>query len=699
MAKRTGAKSAPGTVTVQSTTTIVPAAQSAGPRMVEMLPLSLRADVVPQSVNDEARTVELVFTTGAPVLRYDWMSDKRYLETLSLDPAHVRLDRLNDGGPLLDSHSSWSVSDQLGAVVPGSVVLMKKEGRARVRFSKREAVAPIWQDVRDGIIRSVSVGYRVYKFEEEAGKNNALPVRKAIDWEPYEVSMVSMPADAGAKVRDGHSADANQCQIVTRAAGAQEQRMENDETPSETIVERNPLDPPAGDPPTPTEPNERDEGAAQERDRVQGIRQACMAGRMTRAFEDRLIADGVDLVEAQKRVFAELAKRDIDVPRGSSRPVDARVVGDDPLVHVREGIENALLHRSHPRIGSGDKAVGFELTDKGRPYRGMSLLRIAEAYLSARGIRTTAFGKMELAGLALGLGTRAGMHTTSDFALLLADVVNKTLRQAYEESPQTFGPIVRRTTIPDFKEVKRLQLGESPALVKVEEHGEFTHGTIGEGREKYALATYGRVFAITRKALVNDDLDAFSRTPTGFGRQARNLESDLVWQQITTNPNMGDGVALFQTATHANLAAAGGVIDVTTIGAGRASMRKQKGLDGTTHLNLKPVFLIVPAEKETIADQFINPIQPQEAGKVNPFAGKLSVIAEPRLDANSLTAWYLAADPMQIDVLELAFLEGENGPSVESRVGFDVDGLEVKARHDVAAKAIDWRGLYKNPGL
>lgn len=663
-----------------------------------MPPLSLRADIVPKGFNEENRTVELIFSTGAAVERYDWMTGKRYLETLSLEPGSVRLDRLNSGGPLLDSHSAWSVADQLGGVVPGTVRLADKEARATVRFSKREAVEPVWRDVLDGIIRSVSVGYRVYSFEETSGNGNKLPVRKAIDWEPFEISMVPIPADAGAKVR-GQSIETNPCKIVQ---ARQEKSMDREDERADSIVEADPLAPPPADP-SPAEPNERDEAAAAERKRIQGILLACRAGRQPQSLADRLIADNVTLEDAQSQVFRELERRDVDVPRGGSRPPDVRVTGEDPFVHVRKGMENALLHRFHPWTKSKDNGVereaGFKLEEIGRPYSGMKPLRMAEVFLSSgRRMRTSGLSQMEIASMALGLDIRAGMHTTSDFAQLLADVMNKTLRQAYEESPQTFGPITRRTTAADFKLIRRLQLGEAPALVKVEEHGEFTHGTMGEGKEEYALATYGRVFAITRKALINDDTDAFGRVPVAFGRQARNLESDLLWQQITTNPNMGDGVALFNTATHGNLAAAGGAIDVTTIGVGRATMRKQKGLDAATVLNLKPLFLIVPAEKETIADQFVNPIQPQEAGKVNPFAGKLSVIAEPRLDTNSLTAWYLAADPMQIDIFELAFLEGEMGPVVESRVGFDVDGLEIKARHDVAAKAIDWRGLYKNPG-
>jgi hypothetical protein len=474
---------------------------------------------------------------------------------------------------------------------------------------------------------------------------------------------------------------------------------------SETLLERDPLDPGAPttgrnaeDPAEDDEPNERDLGADAERERCQGILQACRAARLPQSFADRLISDKVTLVDAQRKVFDEMARRDASHhgPRAGSGPAAQITTGEDPFVHVRAGIENAILHRVAP--------TWFKLEDVGRQYRGMTLLDTGRVFLQAQGIRTTGFSKMELAGLALGLQVRAGMHTSSDFALLLADVTSKTLRRAYEEAPQTFTAISRRVTLPDFKAVKRLQIGDAPQLLKVDEHGEFTRGTIGEGKEEFQLATYGRIFAITRKALVNDDTDAFSRIPMLFGRAARNLESNLVWTQILANGAMGDGVALFH-ATHGNLAGSGTAIDITSIGTGRAAMRKQTGLDASTLLNINPVYLIVPPAKETIADQFVSTnIVAAQSSNVNPFAGRLSVISEPRLEvgigavAGSATAWYLAAAPEQVDIIEYGSLEGEEGPMVESRIGFDVDGLEVKCRHDFAAKVIDHRGLYKNPG-
>lgn len=192
-------------------------------RTIELAPLDLRAAV--GAVDSETRTVRLTFSSGADVIRYDWMSGKRYIERLSLDPKHVRLARLNSGAPLLNTHSAWSLADQIGVVEDDSAAVDGKSGVAAVRFSKRADVEPYYQDVLDRIIRNNSVGYRVHRYEESVGKNE-LPVRLATDWEPYEISMCPMGADMFAQTRSGKPAgqvrtsrevETNPCVLVTRA--------------------------------------------------------------------------------------------------------------------------------------------------------------------------------------------------------------------------------------------------------------------------------------------------------------------------------------------------------------------------------------------------------------------------------------------------------------------------------------------------
>lgn len=660
---------------------------SSQPKTTPYLPLDFRAAL--STINEEERTVDVIWSTGADVLRSDWWSGNKYIERLSVKKTAVRLDRLNSGAPVLDTHSSYDLASVLGTVVPGSAKVDGSQGVAKLRFAKNDAaVDAVWNKITQGILPNVSVGYRTYAVEETQGSDKSLPIRTATDWEPYEISIVPMGADAGAKLRDTNSKETNAC-VITR--GTEEERM--DPAQSETIVERNPADPgaplaPAAAPAARTaEPTEADLAVERERRRSQGILKGCRAARLPQTFADDLIARGVSLEDSQTRILEELAKRGGE-ERGPSPMPSGAVVGDDPFVHVRSGIENALLHRV--------AAARFELSDNGRRYRGMSLLDIARVYLQGRGLRVTDLDRSAIAGMALGLEVRAGMHTTSDFPLLLADVFNKTLRREYDEAPATYKAFTRMTTAPDFKTINRMQLGDAPALLEIKAHGAYKAGTISEGKEAYALKTWGRKFAITRKALINDDTDAFSRMPAMFGRAARSLESDLVWEQITSNPTMGDSVALFH-ADHGNYDSAGAGLSVVALSAGRAAMRLQTGLDGQK-LNLTPRYLLVPTSLETEADQLVMAIQANSTTSVNPFSGKLIPIAEPRLDEESAAAWYLAASIDQLDIVELCMLEGQSGPRTESRIGFDVDGLEIKCGHDVAAKVIDYRGLYKNVG-
>jgi hypothetical protein len=659
---------------------------AAAPRTVDLLPLCVRADVA--SVNDEDRTVELIFSTGAGVERYDWMSGERYVEKLSMDPKHIRIDRLNAGGPLLDSHSAYSLSDQIGTVVPGSVRIEKGQARATVRFSKRDAVEPIYQDVKDGIYRSVSVGYVVNKFEEETN-GSKLPIRTAVDWTPYEVSLVSMPADAGAHVRNEDRTKTNQCVIVTRGA-----QIMNESTQPETLAETNPLLPAQ---PTRTEtaaePTDVELATRAERERVQGIMTCARGARMTQAWVDQMVSENIPLVEAQTRALKDLQIRNGQETGPRPQPSGAGDVqfGADPLVHVRDGVIGAILNRIAPHR--------FTLDDKARPYRGLSMLDVGKAFLNARGVRTSEMSRSRLVDVLL---TRTGLHTAADFPGLFEDAANKNLRSAYEAAPQTWQPISKLVSLTDFKPSRQLQVGDAPALLEVLDHGEYTFGTIAEAKESVQLKTYGRMFGITRQALINDDLNAFGEVPAAFGRKARDIESDLAWAQITSNPTMGDGAALFVAATHFNLTSSGTVISVTSLGVGRAALRNQKGVDAATLLNLSPRYLIVPAALETIADQFVTQITAAQSSNVNSFTAggrtPLTIIVEPRLDVASATAWYMATDVSQAPVLYHGVLDGQDGPQVTSMEGFDVDGMKFRCRIDVAFKAADWRAIYKNVG-
>lgn len=671
------------------------------------LPLQTRLATLEEVCADNGtRIFDVIFTTGATVRKYSFSNDEMYDEELVVDSTAIRLGRLNSGAaPVLNTHSDYTLDDVLGVVMPNSARIESGIGKASLKIDGGTENESIIRKILDGIIRNVSVGYRVHRYEV-IREDGAVPLYRAIDWEPYEISLVPIGADAGAGIRS--NPHIFPCEIVTNPTPKENRTMndiENNPQEPQPAPATNPAENPPADNPTPpvTPPAEapapadapepahpehlRAEGMRMERSRIAEITKITRAAMLPDTFAQKLVNDNVSIPNARKAVLDEMAKRS-----GEGGEIRSHVtITRDEMDSCRTVIENALLHRFNP-----DK---YTLENSAREFRGMSLMEIGRELLERRGISTRGLSRVQVAGMALGLESRGGLHGTSDFPFILANVANKTLRDAYQAAPQTFKPFARQTIAPDFKNIARTQLGDAPSLDKVNESGEFKRGTVSDAREQYALATYGKVVAINRQVIINDDLDAFTRLPAMFGRAAADLESDTIWSIITANAAMGDGTALFH-ATHGNLAASGAAIAIATLGAGRQAMRQQKGLNGR-FINVMAKYLIVPSALETIAEQFVTQtnIIYTKNSDFNPFANKLQVIAEPRLDANSLISWYMAADPSQIDTIEYAYLEGNEGVYLESRVGFDVDGIELKARLDFAAKAIDWRGFYKNPGL
>lgn len=652
----------------------------------DLPPLEIRAAVRPDSVNREARTVDVVFSTGARVKRFGWDGD--YYEELSLEPSAVRLDFLNRGAPFLAMHNSYSLDAVVGVVE--SARIENGQGVATIRFASDEISEGVFRKVDAGILRFVSVGYVCHRMEMIEDSSDGVPVYRVMDWEPLEISAVSIPADKGAEYRS-YGLHSQTCSIIRREG----QTMSGSKTGAagDDANKGAGAQAPAGGPTAADVEAARNEGARLERERATGIRGLVSEAKLDTRFAEEMIAQGVTVEAARQRIedLGKWGEKNKGLaPNGTNRPeTDIRAGDLDARITMRSAMEAAILNRFDPQryTLAGDHP--------GREYRAMSLFDIARESVEALGLKTRGMSRMEIAAYALNL---RGFHSSSDFPLITANVLGKTLRDAYDTAPRTFVPLGRRATLPDYKEVSRVQFGDAPELKRVLPGDEYTYGTIGEGAEKYKLFKYGRIFAVTREMIINDDLDALARVPMLFGRSAADLESDLFWNVVIANAALADGFDLFSTE-HANIDATGAVISVASLGAGRAAMRKQKSVDGKQRINVAAKFLVVPAALETKADQFVSTaLLANQANAVNTFAGRLTVVPEPRLDDASEEAWYLWADPGQIDTIEYAYMQGEEGVQVEMQEGFDIDGTKIKARLDFGVKAIDFRGVYKNAG-
>jgi hypothetical protein len=347
---------------------------------------------------------------------------------------------------------------------------------------------------------------------------------------------------------------------------------------------------------------------------------------------------------------------------------------------ARHAAFEALASRSAPTIRS----------EQVRRYAYATPVDMAKELLTLRGESTMALSPASLV-------TRA-LHTTSDFPIILGNTVGRVLRDAYQAAPSGIRRLGRQTSARDFRSVNKIMLGEAPLLEKLNEHGEIKAGTMAEAREAYKIETWAKKIGITRQVLVNDDLGAFSDLARRMGQGAAETEARILVTLLEANsgngPTLSDTKALFHV-DHGNKAASGAVISDATLSAARLALRTQKGIDGRI-IRVTPKNLLVPPALETVAEKWLATIAPATAADVNPFSGAMSLVVEPRL--SSATRWYVTADPGEIDGLEFAYLSGNEGPQVESRSGWDVDGVEIRVILDFGAGFIDHRGWFQNPG-
>jgi len=257
-------------------------------------------------------------------------------------------------------------------------------------------------------------------------------------------------------------------------------------------------------------------------------------------------------------------------------------------------------------------------------------------------------------------------------------------------------------SVSDFKAINLVRLGSFASLTTKLEGAEYEAGTVGEEREQLTAATKGRFIQLTREMIINDDLGGFSRMAQMLGRAAARTVNADVYSVINTNGNLSNGRAIFNT-TDGNLASSGAAISVATLSAGRAAMRKQTDPSGNDYLNIMPRTLLVPVVKEDAAREVVNSTENTDttgSRKRNPIRdwGPLEIVSDPYLDATSTDAWYLIADPMDVPLLEVRFLDGNQTPFVDDTEEFLTDAIRWKVRLDYGVAANDRRGGYKNAG-
>lgn len=615
-----------------------------------------RAPVASSTWNAETRTFEVVFSTGAAVPRFDMRGP--YIEVLAIDGF-----RDAEGAPFLDAHRRDSLDDVLGAVQSARVV--GGEARAIVKLSRRNPKAErLAGELEDGSRFGVSVGYTVDEWKETTDTKTGARTKTALHWTVHEISAVPVPADRLASTRNDNSMPTTAATTPENAPGTPDTVPA---TPETAATERAAV----------TTENRADIN--------QQIRAMAQPLGLERTWVDQQIDAGRTVEDARRSALDEMIRRG---QQGSVQSHRIEIGNDytDPDFRART-LGEALYARINRAHNPGEAA---------REYASLSIADMARDCLRLRGVAST--------GLTPGKLMERALHSTSDFPLILGDATGRTMRESYRVAGSALKMIGRQVNHSDFRERHRLQLSEGPELEKVGESGEIKAGTLAEARETYKLATYAKRVGISRQILVNDDLGAFADIGRRMGQGAAGTEASLLVALLTQNsgagPKMSDGKALFH-ADHANLGAGYTPWEtaepgfVSALSAARLAMRRQVGLQGQP-IAITPKYLVVPSEGETDGEKALADITAASVADANPFASKLQLIVEPRL-VDPL-AWYVAADTAEVDGLEWSYLEGEEGPQIDTRSGWEIEGLEVKVRLDFGAGFVDWRGWHRNPG-
>lgn len=654
------------------------------------LPMVTRAAPV-RTVNAESRTLDVVFSAGAKVRRSRWTGwDARvpYDETIIVSKTAVNMERLAAGGPVLDSHNTYTTRAQVAVV--DKAWIEGGEAWARVRFPSAgidEAADRMFGLVSEGIVRNVSVGYSQDEVRiVEADKKGDVEQWFVERWTPYEISFVTVGADAKAQVRSDEARDGQRSfPAVIRSTSKETRHMADPVNEPVAGSETDTAARVVAQAPAQSSAPVVDTAAAERAVAAERARSAEILAIGTRAgFAqpdiDAAIRAGEAVEAFRARAFDHLAAR--SASQGATSSV--QVVRDETDTR-RAGLREALV--ANLARSRGERV---EPSDNARRYAGLTLSEMAAEAIGERHYPRTIRDREDV--------FQRAFHTTSDFPLIFAGAINARLEASYIAAPPVYRRIAVQRNFNDFRTHDMIRPGDFPMLQAVNQAGEVKLGTFGEKREQVAVAAYGVQFNITRQMLVNDNLGAIDQVLAGQGTTVALFEEQTFFAMkgvaSGAGPTLAEtGRAVFN-ATDGNLAGTASAITNAALGLGRASLRKMKRLDGM-QMGLAPSILLVTPDKETEAETVLAQIAPAQASNVNIFSGRLNLVVGGQLTGN---AWELYTDPSVGANWMWGLLDGYTAPRLRLEEKFGVQGVGVLLEHDFGCGAMDYRFGYRNAG-
>lgn len=403
------------------------------------------------------------------------------------------------------------------------------------------------------------------------------------------------------------------------------------------------------------------------------------------------IEKNASVEDVRRDVLTKLAK-DYSPVASASRAA----VGEENVDKFRNQASDALILRSGLNISMVSRDGSYKAADGAQKLRHLGLHGLMREYAQLRGASNA--NRLTVDEL-----RRSVFTPDSQFAAMLDNTVNKSMAIGYGDAGATFDMWTRPGSNPDFKPTRKYRLSEAGTPSKILQNGEFAHDQMTDERVQLQLETYGITFTLSRQAIINDDMDYLTKMPAAYVRGFRRLINRNVYAILNNNTNYQvDTTALFHS-THGNLAGSASYPTTTALSLARAAMRKHTNLRGEEKLNIVPRFIVAGVDLETPFEKLLESGSDPagtNSGVINPMRGKFTLITDPELTSATSTYpdWFLAADPAMCDTIEVAYLNGNSSPTVESQMSFEYLGMAWRIFGDWDIDILDYRGLYKVPG-
>lgn len=643
----------------------------------------------PSSIDTEKRTVECVIGSERPVVRYDWENNELYEEVLLMD-GYTEDDNSKAGIPLLNSHSRWNIDAVLGTTTDIHV-----EGDKLVGIRHFSSTAEkYFTMVKEGHLRNQSLGYVVSKttaiepgstallFGRTFKNEGSLKRVYATEWRASEDSIVIIPADPSCGMRCGSGASAPEDNNISErrqtmpqmkeakqpeVAKAPEEQVNNDNIRKEEV--------------------NADEIRRAERERIAEITEMCRTLEISDEARTRMIDEGMDMNAARALVVDEMSKRSEQTKTPNAAHVTNVV---DAYDRAKDAMVDAIVVRGNPGL-----LPGGSVNKNANDFMGMSMMDMVRWMNEKNNVAWDYNARPdEVFSRAL---------ATSDLPNLLKSTVERTLWAGWDYAGENYTQWTGTGSARDFRVQSVVRALGNFSLEEVKEGEEYRYESMTEESNTFQLAKYGKAFAFTWEALVNDDLSALTKYPEEFGRASATLEAELAYNFLLNNPAIYDGVTLFH-ANHNNLAATGSAPTEASVNAALLAFAMQMDASGK-HIRLMPEALIAPMSLKSTIEKLLNsPYNTDGAAvssQVNTVQGAIGKrIYEPRLDvagaANGAMPWFLVGPAR--NAVQIVHLRGYERPQVMSEQGFMVDGFRAKCRHCVGAYADSFQAFYMNPG-